>query len=251
MMPVARADSELKRAVAAAKAGELDRALQQYEAARAIDEPSAEDVARLAKAFYDQGDVEDGARMVEVLGERQIPNHLADALNAHIAAHSETEKAYQEARLAVLRQDERAHDQVQAVLGRLQRIVRPRYPQTQDEFMVELAGDLLGPDSEPEDVAAAQALLQTVNAAELAPKKAVATAWASAFQGKKAEAGRALQGVDVSALPASWALLSLEARASGATAAEREDLVKAAAALAVPEALAPRKEALLKAPEAK
>lgn len=216
MVPEARQQAKMNLAVDAATRGDFALATQHYEAAAAVGQPSDTSIGALAAAYFEAGNIEDGNKLVVLLGGRTIEG--ADRINAAIARIDADHEAYEAARTQLLGGDvDGGLAALALAVDRVGWIQKPAYPKTRDEAVVSVVRDLFV-GAAPPSLEIAGKLLPHVEARELAAQAATGRAYLAALGDDVQTAKAELATVDAARLDADWAYFHLETRAMLASA---------------------------------
>jgi hypothetical protein len=218
-IPEVMSEARSMQAVVTARAGDVDKAWQQWEEAQQGRVIGLNERARFALALYEAGDLEGGDRMVGELGGQAVEQETADKINAIVDLAKAAHEAHLRGRNALLEgKDADAWPDLDRAVTYYAKVKRPTFPKSRAEAVVSLAGDILAYNEEAEAHDRAEELLSSSERDAPADEVAVARArlWTLRQQPEKARA--ALGGIkDPSSLPPRWQLLRLEAQAAVAS----------------------------------
>jgi hypothetical protein len=227
-----RGGAEGRTAVSLAQGGDFDAALEVYQARVARREVNEAERVRLALALRKAGDMEGSETVQADFDGTKIDGKLADEWNALVKADKAAFEAFRVGVEALAEgKDTAAWPKIDQALRVFAPVKRPHLPRTRGEVLTHLAGSFVSPPFEERHVEGA---VRFVGLAKDAPPSEVAIVRAAlaSIRGDGEATRAALGQVGKEAVPLSFQILALEARARvAAGAAERRAIAAAAEAL--------------------
>jgi hypothetical protein len=215
---LARIRAEYRRAEEVAETTFYPGAWAIWDAVQAKSPATDKDRARFALALLRGGDFR-GATILSsglTLSEDKY-QALSDELKRYAAAFDD----YKAAREALLQgKEQEAWPRAEKAMQVLRNLRRPPGPASRPELLIELAGDILAPGFDGQQILAAQRFLDQAGTEVPRARSWLVRARILAFRGEIEGARSALDGVDGLSHPErhrlheSWQLLALEARAA-------------------------------------